>query len=172
MSYFRYLPLITIFGAMASFSATASAEQSVPMEKLQAEWHQKAISVDNGKAKPGIEKLATAFCEAWRTDVCDDVLLYIRNPKRFKSLYNQNDDTAYDVTIDRTNGFVMANDEGGDRAYLSAAIWRRANGHTLLGIHTGKPVDPEIDIVLFYDYDPGTEKLTPEKRISDYLISK
>ncbi len=172
-SLFKWVGTTGMTGLLV-FSTAVSAENNYGqrLEYLQTAWQKKIVPVKNGQAKPSIVTAVTAFCEAWRTDVCDDVLLYIRNPKRFKNLYNQDNDAAYDVTIDQSNGFVMANDEGGDSPYLFATLWRRTNGHTLLGIHTGKPVDPVIDVVLFYDYDPKTGQLVPEKRISDYLTSK
>ncbi|MBS7328332.1 MAG: hypothetical protein KIG68_06250, partial [Oxalobacter sp.] len=115
MKCFSRLSSAVAIAGMLCFIGTVSAQDgTVPFEKLQSGWHQKTIPVKNGESKPSIEVAVTGFCEAWRTDVCDDVLLYMRNPKRFKSLYNQDNDAAYDVTIDRANGFVMANDEGGD----------------------------------------------------------
>ena len=173
MKYFFHLSNTIAIAGMLCFASTASAQNgAVPFENLQSGWHQKTIPVKEGQAKPSIDRLTTAFCEAWRTDVCKDVLLYIKNPQHFKRLYNQDNDAAYDVTIDRANGFAMANDEGGDSPYLFATLWRRSNGHTLLGIHTGKPTDPYINVLLFYDYNPKTRQLVPEKRTSDYLTSK
>ena len=40
--------------------------------------------------------------------------------------------------------------------------WKRTNGHKLLAVRLGKPTDPFIDFVCFYDYDPAKKTLTPE----------
>ena len=41
-------------------------------------------------------------------------------------------------------------------------MWRRDNGHRLFAVVLGQPVDPMIEFVCFYDYDPKTSTLYPE----------
>ena len=172
MKYFFQLSSAAAIAGLLCFANTASAQNgTMPFEKLEAGWHQKAIPVSDWRA-PLITRLTTAFCETWQTSICHSVARYLRNPRRYSSTYSRNHEIGYSVDVDEKNGFLNATDEYEYSPYLYATVWQRTNGHTLLGIHTGKPVDPDIDIVLFYDYDPGTEKLTPEKRISDYLTSK
>jgi hypothetical protein len=45
---------------------------------------------------------------------------------------------------------------------MSACYWNRKNGHKLFAVRLGKPTDPCIDFVCFYDYDPAKKTLTPE----------
>ncbi len=170
MKCFSKLSSAVAIAGMLCFIGTASAQDgTVPFEKLQSGWHQKAIPVDDGQAKPGIDRLATAFCEAWQTGICHSVARYLRNPKHYSSTYSRNYEIGYSINIDQSNGSMNATDENDLSPYFYATLWRRSNGHTLLGINTGKPVDPNVDVVLFYDYDPDTRLLVPEKTTSDYV---
>ena len=72
------------------------------------------------------------------------------------------EETALTVTVDTRNGYLELNDAGTDGAYMSACYWNRKNGHKLFAVRLGKPTDPCIDFVCFYDYDPAKKTLTPE----------
>ena len=48
---------------------------------------------------------------------------------------------------------------------MSACYWNRKNGHKLLAVCLGKPTDPCLEMVCFYDYDPQKKTLTPEPDI-------
>ena len=56
-------------------------------------------------------------------------------------------------------------DAGTDGAYMSLCFWNRKNGHKLFAVRLGKPTDPCIDFVCFYDYDAQKKTLTPEPDI-------
>ncbi len=75
------------------------------------------------------------------------------------------EETDRRVVNDSKNGYVEVGDDGTDSQYMSACVWRRSNGHSLFAVHLGKPTDPEIDFVCFYDYNPQTKTLTPEPQI-------
>ncbi len=171
---YRWFGRCVVLAAVAGTALPVMAQQgqSVSFDALKRGWDQKVVVVKDGGAKPSVEKLVCAFCKAWPTRSCADIKLYLNDPKRFKTLYNQNNDAAYAVTLDRSNGFLMASDEGGDSPYFFATLWRRSNGHTLLGIHTVQPVAPNVDVLLFYDYNPKTAQLVPERAVGDYLTSQ
>ena len=75
------------------------------------------------------------------------------------------EETALTVTVDSKNGFVSLGDGGTDGPYMSACCWNRPNGHKLLAVLLGKPTDPCIEVVCFYDYDPQKKMLSPEPDI-------
>ena len=37
---------------------------------------------------------------------------------------------------------------------MQACVWQRSNGHRLFAVVIGQPVNPEIEFICFYDYDP------------------
>ena len=154
-------------------SAVASAENPmVSFQKLHSDWHQKTIPVEKGEANPGIDQMAIAFCEAWQTGICSSVARYLKNPRRYSSTYSRNHEIGYSVDIYPSKTAMSATDENTDAPYFYATLWRRSNGHTLLGIHTGVPTDPQADVVLFYDYDPEKAQLVPEKSTCDFVTLK
>jgi hypothetical protein len=75
------------------------------------------------------------------------------------------EETDLTVTVDVKNGFVEIGDAGTDGAYMSACVWNRQNGHRLFAVRLGKPTDPCLDFVCFYDYDAQKKTLTPEPDI-------
>ena len=172
MRRFALKMLICAAVAGAALPVMSQQGKSVAFDALKRGWDQKTVAVPSGGAKPSVEKLVSAFCKAWPTRSCADIQLYLNDPMRFKALYSQNNESVYAVTVDRGNGFLMASDEGGDSPYFFATLWRRSNGHTLLGIHAVQPVDPNVDVLLFYDYNPKTAQLVPERAVADYLTSQ
>lgn len=75
------------------------------------------------------------------------------------------EETSLVVTVDAKNGFAEVNDGGTDGEYMEACFWNRSNGHKLLAVRLGKPTDPCLDFVCFYDYDPAKKCLTPEPEL-------
>ncbi len=169
--FLKWAVALTVAGSCAASSVLAENGKSVSIESVKRGWNHKAVIVTSGGLKPPVEKLTGAFCQAWPTVPCRDLLLYLKDPERFNALTNRNGDTGYAVKVDRANGFLSVADNGGDSPYLFATIWRLKNGHTLLGMHTGQPTDPHIEAVLFYDYDASTKRLVPNKRLVDRLTA-
>ena len=75
------------------------------------------------------------------------------------------EETGLTVIVDTKNGYVEIDDAGTDGAYMSACYWNRSNGHKLFAVRLGKPTDPCIEFVCFYDYDAQKKTLTPEPDI-------
>lgn len=106
------------------------------------------------------------FDQTWPTLVVGDVREVMEQGLESKLL---DEETDYRIINDAKNGYVGSSDAGTDSEYMSACVWNRSNGHRLLAVHLGKPTDPEIDFVCFYDYNPQTKTLTPEPTIlSDF----
>lgn len=104
-----------------------------------------------------------AFNKKWETGAGEEILLKHRNPAKFNALNTPNNGPVIEVVIDQPNGYVSADNGGGDGDYIEACIWKRTNGHRLFAVHYGAPTDPELDLICFYDYNPTTKTLTPEK---------
>jgi hypothetical protein len=169
--FLKWVVALTVTGSCAASSVLAENGKSVSFESVKRSWNHKAVMVTSGGLKPSIEKLTGAFCQVWPTIPCRDLLLYLKDPERFNALLGK--DTGYAVTVDRSNGFLMvADNKGGDSAYLYATLWRLKNGHTLFSVKTGQPGGAHnIDAVVFYDYDPSTKRLSPNKRLHDRLTA-
>lgn len=152
-----------------SHSETASANPSetyaegdtlyfIEMAKV---WKPTAIDVPGGGNSPDIVVLLSAFNRAWPTQIVSGLLNQAKDPKFTRSV-----DEEYGAVdlVDRPNGYAGANMETmADMDYMEACIWKRRNGHRLLAVCFGQPVDPDIEHIYFYDYNPQTQQLTPDE---------
>ena len=135
-----------------------------PMVKAGKGWAARPIKVRGGGKTPDIVKLTKAFNSVWKVYVVDEVLDLAKNPnftREFDPDYNS------ETIVDRRNGYICVDSGGTDSEYMESCVWRRSNGHRLFAIKLGDPTDPEIELVCFYDYDPATETMTPEKSPAD-----
>ena len=132
------------------------AESAAMLKKLQS-------ATIRGVAGENIMSLFEAFNKKWETSSGNSIMLKYHNPRRFNSQNTPDNGPVIEVVIDEANGFVSADNGDGDGDYIEACVWKRKNGHRLFAVHLGDPVDPEIDLVCFYDYDPAKKTLTPER---------
>ena len=138
--------------------------QGVSIQTIKAGWKSKVIT---NVPTAGLGIMMERFDQTWPTSVGGDVCQVMMTGVDEQVL---DQDTGYKVINDSKNGYVEASDQGSDRQYMSACVWRRSNGHSLFAVVIGKPIDPEIEVVCFYDYDPKKKTLTPEpKAIGDWL---
>lgn len=121
-------------------------------------WASMPINVKGGGKAPGIVTLTRAFNSVWKVYVVDEVLDLAKDPK-----FTRQSDPEYDteIIVDRPNGYMCVDAGGTDGTYMESCVWRCDDGHRLFAIRIGRPTDPELEYVCFYDYDPATETMTP-----------
>ncbi len=133
--------------------------ESCPLEVIDKGWKTKTIDhVINGS----IGIMLDSFNSTWPTWMVG-AACHTMEKGLSKEVLDK--ETELIVTVDAKNGYVEVNDAGTDGEYMSACYWNRSNGHKLLAIRLGKPTDPCLEIVCFYDYDPAKKTLTPEPDI-------
>lgn len=132
---------------------------------IEAGWGAKTIT----DVSIGMEAMLERFNQTWPTGVVGDVLTVMKEGAARMVL---DESTGYEVINDFQNGYVKASDKGSERPYMSACLWQRVNGHRLLAIVIGQPVNPEKEIICFYDYDPRRGMLIPEPHILDGWTSE
>ena len=150
--------LFAMLLACAALSVSAQG-RSVSLQDIDEGWAAKPISnVANGNFATMLER----FNQTWPTWM----VRAVRNTMK-KGLAKEvlDKETDLTVTVDQKNGFSGVGDGGTDGEYMSACYWNRSNGHKLLAVRLGKPTDPCLEIVCFYDYDPAKKMLTPEPDI-------
>ena len=112
-------------------------DNTVAVASIASQWKEKPISLPKAVASPGIEQLVEAFNATWPTQASQG-----------------------EKKVDAANGFLSATVEG---QHQQACLWKLPNGHRLFAVTLGQPIDPTINVVMFYDYDPATGVLTPAK---------
>ena len=137
--------------------------RGVSLETIQEKWSTKVIT-DVPTAGLGI--MLECFDRAWPTAAGGDVCQVLQMGVAKKVL---DDNDGYTVEVDAKNGYLESYTEGSDRQTMSACVWRRTNGHRLFAVVISQPVDPEMEVVCFYDYDPQKHTLTPEPDILDNI---
>lgn len=132
-------------------------------------WASKTIQVPNGGQAPGIIALTQAFNRVWHTDVVSYVLNCAKNPK-----FTEVEDEEYGggTIVDRANGYLSEDAGGSDGENMEACVWKRSNGHRLFAIQVSSNCDPDFSVICFYDYDPATQTLSPEKSPVDTFQPK
>lgn len=149
-----------MMAVMLVMAMTAAAQEkefeSCPLDVIEQGWKTKTIDkVLNGSLGIMLER----FDQTWPTWMAGAVRETMEKGLAKEVL---DEETALTVTVDTRNGYLELNDAGTDGAYMSACYWNRKNGHKLFAVRLGKPTDPCIDFVCFYDYDPAKKTLTPE----------
>ncbi len=156
MKTYIVLASVLLTCCFSAISVSAQNEASTAMlKKLQS------TTIYGVKGK-NIMTIFEAFNKTWETGAGNSILLKHRNPAKFNAANTPENGPEIEVIIDLTNGYVSADNGGGDGDYIEACIWKRSNGHLLFAVHMGAPVDPEMDLVCFYDYNPSKKTLTPE----------
>ncbi len=129
------------------------------LEDIEKGWSRKPIgNVINGSLGIMLER----FDQTWPTWMVREVREAM---EKGLSKVVLEEETALTVTVDVKNGYAQVDDGGTDGEYMEACYWNRPNGHKLFAVRLGKPTDPFIDFVCFYDYDPGKKSLVPEPDI-------
>ena len=153
--------LLTITALLFAFSIMAQEKEleTIPLEDIEKQWGTKTIdNVINGS----IGIMLESFDMTWPTWMVGAVRETMEQGLDKAML---DPETGLTVTVDAKNDFVELKDDGTDAAYMSARVWDRKNGHRLLAIRLGKPTDPCLEFVCFYDYDAQQKTLTPEPDI-------
>ena len=155
----RLLLMVAMFVSVMTAMAQDKQFESCPLEVIEQGWKTKTIdNVINGSL--GI--MLDCFNRTWPTWM-GEAIGHTMEKGLAKEVLDE--ETSLTVNIDIKNGYCEINDGGTDGAYMSACFWNRSNGHKLFAVRLGKPTDPFIDFVCFYDYDPAKKILTPEPEI-------
>ena len=132
--------MVAMFVSVMTAMAQGKTFESCPLEVIEQGWKTKTIDhVINGSLGIMLE----SFNRTWPTWTGEAIC----------------------HTMEKGLDNAEIDDGGTDGAYMSACFWKRSNGHRLLAVRLGKPTDPFIDFVCFYDYDPAKKILKPETEI-------
>lgn len=139
----------------AMLALTVSAQTRMTIDELQAQWQTKNIQ---GPKNGGILDLVGMFNLNYPTYSGGEFLQDVSRPA---------DQQKWIVTLDRPNGYASFA-EGSDDASsesMQACVWKRSNGHKLFAIAFEQQSSQVKAFVAFYDLDPATGILKPEKSL-------
>ena len=129
---------------------------------IEKSWSGTPLKVGNDFPKAMIRNFAKAFCSQYQKYAPNvAVTLYLKNPG-----YNKVEEDNYYMDDDPRNGYIKCNMTGQFDYLTEMCYWKRANGHSLVGVllqmgHEGEGVDTD-NAILFYDYNPTNRTMTPD----------
>jgi hypothetical protein len=143
---------------MLAFAIGLSAQNNMTLDKIHDNWQSKSIEVEDA-SPANILELVSAFQQVWPTYSGSELIKFSLSDEEY---YNT------DKVIDLKNGFVRYSEDDPEAESdegLEACLWRRKNGHGLMAITFYRMTPSELVVLCFYDYDPKTNTLTPEKNL-------
>lgn len=148
----KFIYIIALALPLWGVGSSAFAQKNYNIDEIREGWAKKPII---GVADGNILTLLAAFNKTWRTAPATELLAH--------PVTNENHEDAYAIVVDRSNGYVSAQELGDDGEDISACVWKRTNGHKLFAVVFTRSYGlyPQR-IALFYDYDSAKKKLTPE----------
>ena len=168
-------------GQTASDTSGADSVQTTQADSVQgmmtpaeigSQWTTRDIKVENGGQQPDIVTLLRAFAQVWPTETVSALLgIAVERADPYDhvdKVVRVNRDTGGGMEINYRNGYASVQPGDTDEDRLFATVWKRKNGHRLLGIWFYTPSadnrsKPDRQVLCFYDYDPKTQMMTPEK---------
>ena len=142
-----------------AFAIGLSAQQNVTLEQIRDGWQLKNLKI-NGFEQNNILQLVSAFQQSWPTYSGDELLKFAES----KEMYDNTD-----KVVDLKNGFVRYSEDDPDSEsdeHLEACMWNRKNGHKLFAVSMFHMTPSELVVLCFYDYDPATQTIVPEKSLA------
>ena len=147
--------LIVVF---AFFCLTIGAQKNMSLEQINSQWTTRTIKV--GTPTPNIIQLLSSFQKVWPTYSGAELLKFSKS----KAAYDNTD-----KVVDVKNGYVLYSEDDPDSEsyeWLEACVWRRSNGHLLFAVSLRRLTDDAFAVLCFYDFNPTTKALTPEKSLA------
>lgn len=139
------------------FCLALCAQKTVSLDDISTQWQARTLKLA-GSDKANIISMVQSFHKAWPTYSGGELLKFAKSKKAY-------DNT--DKVVDLANGYAFYSEDDPDSEndeQMQACLWKRSNGHSLVAISLHR-FSNEIDVLCFYDYDPQTRVLTPEKSL-------
>ena len=151
----------------------ASSERDINPEQyifaIRDVWADHSIQVENIDPNARIHSFAKAFCSMYQEYRPNEAMVdYLKMPGEYTY-----EEKYYLIEDDPSHGYIKC-DMGGQFDYMTEmCYWRRPNGHQLVGVlmqvgHEGEQCDA---VLLFYDFDPKTQMMSPDLAIYEFVIA-
>lgn len=153
---------------LIAFIGSNSAQNTLDNSEVNSQWRTKKISVKDGGQTPDVVTLLRAFHQALPTWAVSQVLKQADHPAKgtrqsgTAAIWDGEEEDDYRILIDRRNGYAdLASQTDIDQT--AASVWRKDNGHRILALSLFQQHGNPQNVLCWYDYDPQTQTMTPEK---------
>ena len=159
--------LICIMVLMA-FAGSSSAQNTLDNSEVNSQWRTKRISVKDGGQTPDVVTVLRSFHQAMPTCAVSQVLKQADQTAKgtrqsgTAAIWDGEEEDDYRILIDRRNGYAdLASQTDIDQT--AASVWRKDNGHRIFALSLFQQHGNPQNVLCWYDYDPQTQTMTPEK---------
>ncbi len=140
------------------------------IKAMQSTWKTKKITVDSGDITPDISVFSLAFCDAYPKYKPNAALKeYLIQPKDYDE-----EKMGFEIDVEKNNGYISCENNAQYSWDTTCCYWKRKDGHNLVAFFLERefenmenPADGKL--LLFYDYDPATDVMTPEPELSEMV---
>ena len=153
---------------LVAFIGSNSAQNTLDNSEVNSQWRTKRISVKDGGQTPDVVTLLRAFHQALPTWAVSQVLKQADHPAKgtrqsgTAAIWDGEEEDDYRILIDRRNGYAdLASQTDIDQT--AASVWRKDNGHRIFALSLFQQHENPQNVLCWYDYDPQTQTMTPEK---------
>ena len=149
-----------LFLVIMGCSFALSAQETMTLDQIRDNWQSKSIVMEDA-SPANILELVSAFQQVWPTYSGSELIKFAVSDIEYSNT---------DKVVDLTNGYVTYSEDDPDAESdegLEACVWNRKNGHKLMAITFYRMTPSELVVLCFYDYDPKTNILTPEKSLAN-----
>lgn len=151
----------TIFTLVALlFTIGLMAQNNMSLDQIRDSWLSKNIQVSEG-AEANILHLVSAFQQTWPTYSGGELMKFAAANVPYHNT---------DRVVDLQNGYMAYSEDDPESESdegLEACVWNRKNGHKLMAVSLYRMTPSELVVLCFYDYDPATQTLSPEKNLAN-----
>ena len=153
---------------LVAFIGSNSAQNTLDNSEVNSLWRTKKLSVKNGGQTPDVVTLLRAFHQVLPTWAVSQVLKQADHPAKgtrqsgTAAIWDGEEEDDYRILIDRRNGYAdLASQTDIDQT--AASVWRKDNGHRIFALSLFQQHGNPQNVLCWYDYDPQTQTMTPEK---------
>ena len=153
---------------LIAFIGSNSAQNTLDNSEVNSQWRTKKISVKDGGQTPDVVTLLRAFHQALPTWAVSQVLKQADHPAKgtrqsgTAAIWDGEEEDDYRILIDIRNGYAdLASQTDIDQT--AASVWRKDNGHRIFALSLFQQHGNPQNVLCWYDYDPQTQTMTPEK---------
>ena len=153
---------------LIAYVGSSNAQKTLDNSEVNSQWRTKKISVKDGGQTPDVVTLLRAFHQALPTWAVSQVLKQADHPAKgtrqsgTAAIWDGEEEDDYRILIDRRNGYAdLASQTDIDQT--AASVWRKDNGHRIFALSLFQQHGNPQNVLCWYDYDPQTQTMTPEK---------
>ena len=129
-------------------------------------WAKGPFDLDKGDIDPDIETFAFAICKKFpQCETNKAMMEYLMDPKG----YNNQD---FKVESSPRNGYIHCMELVQTTPITDVCYWNRKNGNKLVAAYmeaSHESGEWSENLVVFYDYDPATDVMTPEPALTEMI---